>query len=399
MMIRILTSLATCLAMMITPQLRPLVGVSNGAPVLHTNEHGTCADQPRSQLPSRHFVFPRDHAAHAGYEVEMWRTFGRVTDDGGKSFDFAVNVSRFEIADSNSHTKARLGGWSARHFITTHFELLDDDTLAIRRGTTVDREDALGAAASEDRLAIVTHSVKYTMLKRLKNTATEFAITLRDPNDLDGLSLEQTPTANVVPLGPGGIMRTGSCVSNDAYAYALPFNATQGTLRIEGVTHRVKGSTWIEHEFAHQELAMSDAGWSRFEVQFDDGRSLDARFARDTNDDVVATSGVYIARDGKVTYLTSGTAETQLPPEAKPADARWHSAATDITYPALWYFLAKPGHLALATVEMTHDQENRASGRLPFYWGAIDVEKYSPPGGDHGHGFVELTGYTPQSKL
>jgi predicted secreted hydrolase len=189
-------------------------------------------------------------------------------------------------------------------------------------------------------------------------------------------------------------MRTGSCVSNAAYAYAYPRNATSGVLRFSGVDHHVTGSTWIEHEFAHRELATLDVGWDRFEVQFDDGRDVDARFARDRYGDVVATSGVFVAANGTVTYLSTGDAGRGLPP-----GSGWKSVETGVAYPSLWLFGVKPGHLGLATNEIEHDQEIREPGRTPYYWGAIVLERFQPPEGDHGHGFVELTGYAGKRAL
>jgi len=360
---------------------------------MHKASTPACGTDRALPLASRRFVFPRDDGAHDGYAVEWWRTFGRVTDDAGKRFDFSVNVSRFAIDARASTVHASASRWFARHLVTTSYELLDEQTLEVVRKTSVDREDGLDAAIGSDGLSIVSPVLTYASSQRARSSSGHFAIAVRDTSNTNRIALDQRPLRAALPLGPGGLMRTGSCASSEAYAYAYTRNATKGALRFHGVDHRVSGTTWFEHEFAQRELVARDTGWSRFEIQFDDGRDIDARFAHDRAGNVVATSGAFVAADGSITYLTSASVKTTLPPDARERDAIWHSDESDVTYPAMWFFLAKPSHLGLATVEMTHDQEIHEPGRAPYYWGAIVVEKYGPPGGDPGHGFVELTGY------
>jgi predicted secreted hydrolase len=159
-------------------------------------------------------------------------------------------------------------------------------------------------------------------------------------------------------------------------------------LRIAGVDHRVSGTTWIEHEFAHRELGPGDAGWNRYELQFDDGRELDARFTRDRAGNVVAVSGVFVSASGEITYLHNDDARV-----ANVFHTVWRSNASAVTYPSLWSLSVPFAHLGLATVEVALDQEARDIERTPYYSGAVVVERVGPPEGDRGHGFVELTGY------
>jgi predicted secreted hydrolase len=351
-------------------------------------EKAACEATREPGLAPRRFAFPRDDGAHDGYAVEWWRSFGRVADESGKLYDFSVNVSRFGVEARGAMVDAAKSRWAARDIITTAYELLDEQTREVVRGTFVDREGSLGAKASRDELAVVDGALHFASAGVRAADARRFTLSLHDSARTNALLIDQMPMKAALPLGPGGVMRTGSCVSNAAYAYAYPRNATHGVLRFHGVDHRVTGSTWIEHEFAHRELAALDVGWNRFEVQFDDGRDVDARFTRDAYGAIVATSGVFVAADGTVTYLSTGDAGSGLPPGSD-----WVSTQTNTSYPSLWLFGVKPGHLGLAVNEVDHDQEDREPGRTPYYWGAIDVEKFEPPGGDHGHGFVELTGY------
>jgi predicted secreted hydrolase len=358
-------------------------------------EKAACEATHAAGLAPRRFTFPRDDGAHDGYAVEWWRTFGRVRDDAGKTFDFSVNVSRFDVAATGASIDAANSRWATRHLLTVAYALLDEQTRDVVRGTFVDREGSLGAHVAHDRLSLADRALRFAGAQAPGSGVRRYTLRLHDAADTNALLVDQTPTNAALALGPGGVMRTGSCVSNAAYAYAYPRNATHGVLRFNGVDHRVTGSTWIEHEFAHRELAALDAGWDRFELQFDDGRDVDARFTRDAYGDIVATSGVFVAADGTVTYLSTGDAGAGL----FPPGSAWHSPESGASYPATWMLGVKPGRLGLATVEVAHDQEMRQPGRTPYYWGAIVVEKAAPPGGDPGHGFVELTGYAGGRRL
>jgi predicted secreted hydrolase len=384
--------IAIVLAVSLSAQTQAKPG--GGSFVTRAIEKAACEATHEPGLAPRRFIFPRDDGAHDGYADEWWRTFGRVTDDAGKNFDFSINVSRFGVDTTGAKIDADESRWSTRHLVTVIYELLDEQTREVVRGTFVDREGSLGAQFSRNQLSITDKTLRFVDSHAHGINAQRYTLSLHDAADANALLIEQTPTKGALPLGPGGVMRTGSCVANAAYAYAYPRTATHGAIRFNGVEHRVTGSTWIEHEFAHRELAALDVGWDRFEIQFDDGRDVDARFTRDEFGNIVSTSGVFVAASGKVTYLSSGDAGRGLPP-----GSAWKSAQTGITYPSLWILGVKPGHLGLATNEIEHDQELREPGRTPDYWGAIVVEKYQPPGGDHGHGFVELTGYAAKRLL
>lgn len=347
-----------------------------------------CRGNAGTKLAPRHFVFPRDDGAHAAFASEWWRTFGRVNDASGKRYDFDVNVSRFDVGSCGIARTA--GGWTSHAVIATTWEILDESGLVVRRGSQTEREGTFGAHAREDALDLAATDVRYG-----RTSASAHGTTYRLELDAgaDALAFRQEPGAPL-PLGPGGVMPTGSCATCEAYAYAYPRSATRGTLRIDGVTHAVTGSTWIEHEFAARELAATDTGWSRYELQFDDGRDLDVRFTHDAGGRVVATSGTFVSAAGAITYLRDGDARLQ-----NVMHTVWRSSPTGVTYPSLWSLSVPLARFSLATVELVLDQESRDAERSPYFAGAIVVERVGPPEADHGHGYVELTGYGAPVRL
>jgi predicted secreted hydrolase len=327
-------------------------------------------------------MFPRDDGAHDGFASEWWRTFGRVHDAKGKRYDFSVNVSRFAIGACDAAPVRSSSSWDATYLVATTYELVDEEALTVRREMHVERESPLGAAIGEDGLHLRTQYLRYAR----EPGASDFTLALDDAND--GLRLQQTRHDAALPLGPKGVMQTGSCTSCEAYAYAYTRVATRGTLRIDGTAHDVSGSTWFEHEFAHRELAAGDAGWNRYELQFDDGRDLDARFTRDRAGKTVLVSGTFVSASGAVTYLGGRDARA-----SNVLHTVWRSVPSGVTYPSLWFLSVPFAHLGLATVEVALDQEVREPMREPYFDGAVVVERVGPPPGDYGHGYVELTGY------
>jgi predicted secreted hydrolase len=71
--------------------------------------------------------------------------------------------------------------------------------------------------------------------------------------------------------------------------------------------------------------------------------------------------------------------------------ARWMSTHSGASYPVLWSLQVPPAGLDLICQAWLQDREivpERNS--RPFYSRMIEVERFPPPGGDRGAGFVEL---------
>jgi predicted secreted hydrolase len=355
----------------------------------HTRTARHCTMAPNvAAVRATTFRFPRDDAPHEGYAVEWWRSFGRVNDASGAAYDYHVDIQRFAVTTCSRESHVTASRWATNDILTMTYELLDERTRHVERAVNVERTGAFGAAIDAKTLDISGRFVHIRAIRHAANANARFAITWRT-SDVNAIDITQSATGPALPLGPDGVMVTGTCATCRAYAYAYPRTKTSGTLRIAGHPYAVVGSTWFEHEYAQHELASDDAGWSRYEIAFDDGRALDVRFTHDAGGATVATSGVFVAANGAVTYLHDGDAELR-----NVMKTSWRSDASGVTYPSLWSLrVGPPANLGLATVEVALDQESQSSERTPYYAGAIVVERVGPPEGDHGHGYVELTGY------
>ena len=340
--------------------------------------HGTTCGDPSTarELEPRPFVFPRDDGAHDDFAVESWRTFGRVRDMAGNSYDVAIVVERAWIGPCDDMRSS--GRWKAKRIVFASYALLDERTGRRAQQTFVEREGSLGAYDGRARLNLSIAGLRLSETGDTQEIRRRFTLHLRGANDAR-LAVVESPERAITPLGRRGVSETGACASCEAYAYAYTRNAANGTLAIGGATYAVAGSMWLTHEFAHRELGAGDSGYDRFDLTFDDGNALDARFTHGAEHQSTAVSATRIDTHGIASSLDGNAAsEANFPPSAT-----WRSVPSNVVYPSAWLVNG------LEIDPVVRDQEIYAAGRVPFYFGAIDATQQSGSG-PNGHGFVEL---------
>jgi predicted secreted hydrolase len=337
-------------------------------------------------LPARVFAFPQDDGAHDGYATEWWRTFGRLADATGNHYDVSLNVSRFAV---HARGASATGAWRVRHLFTLSYQMLDERTGRTFGDVRVEREGVLGGRAAIGHLEIELPGLR---VRGRNDTSRTFAFDVR-VRGVTVASLVEHP-ARALPLGPHGVMRTGSCDACVAYAYADPRSAASGTLAIDGSNRAVHGALWFEHEFAHHELAAQDGGWDRFDVTLDDGRAFDVRILRTNLGNAAFASGAYVAANGSVTYLAGDDASATVFPPTSTA----LGADSETRYPTSWNLSITAVGASFPTSPLARYQDVVARGRVPYYNGAISVED-DEHGGDAGYGYVELVGRSRKASL
>lgn len=188
----------------------------------------------------------------------------------------------------------------------------------------------------------------------------------------------------VPPLEPGLISFGPAGYS---YYYSRTRMETTGTLLVDGATHRVRGTSWMDHQWGDF-LVLAGGGWDWFAVTLDDGREVTISVIRDAGAARTVAYG---------TLVDAGGTSHHLPPEAFRLDSleTWRSDRTGIRYPSKWR-LDVPGaglHLALEPVMSDQELDTRPSTGVIYWEGVVSVLD-AQAGGDVGRGFVELTGYT-----
>ena len=327
----------------------------------------------------RSFVFPADHGAHDGFRTEWWYVTGNLFAADGRAFGVQLTFFRNALTADTVDSPSR---WRSSHVWMAHFALSDQRRGTFHYAERFAREGAglAGVSVAPFRVALED----WSLASRSEADFSPLHLVARDA----GLAVDLDLAAGKPPVlqGDRGLSQKGPEPGNASYYYSLTRLATRGTVTVAGENVAVAGETWLDREWSTSALGSELAGWDWFALQLDDGREL--MFYRLRRKDGASdpwSRGSLVAADGSSHPLLPAAIE--LDPLST-----WTSPSGAI-YPARWR-LAVPGEaLELELTPRVADQELAVTVR---YWeGAMKVTGTSHGRPIAGHGFVELTGYTP----
>jgi len=150
---------------------------------------------------------------------------------------------------------------------------------------------------------------------------------------------------------------------------------------------RVRGVSWMDHEFGSDELQRDQVGWDWFSVQLDDRREIMSYRLRMKDGSLAAeSSGSLVDARGRVRHLAGSGVVVD-------ATGAWTSPHTGAVYPSGWRVRVASAGLDAVLVPTVLDQELAGTAGGISYWeGAVDVRD-AVSGRRLGAGYVELTGY------
>jgi len=332
----------------------------------------------RMALPGWQYEFPRDHHRHADFKTEWWYFTGRLVDEDGGVFGYQLTFFRQGIRPPEER-----GGTTSRFILDdlkfAHFAISDVRAQQFHFQQKLSR-GAFGEAGFDEgnRLAWIDD----WSLELLPDG--NFALT----GNADGRKL-QLHLESAKPFaihGENGVSQKADGAGRASYYFSATRLATQGTLSIAGKDHIVRGESWLDREWASNQLTADQVGWNWFSLQFDDGTEL-MLYQMRTKDGGLDpnSSGTIIARDGATQHLQRD--DYQLTPVKF-----WSSKTSGGRYPIAWR-LAVP-KLDLQLDISTPLEEQELFLRPVAYWeGLIDVQGTRGHAPLHGHGYMELTGY------
>lgn len=324
------------------------------------------------------FSFPRDHAAHDGYQSEWWYYTGHVRVKDGRRFGYELTFFRVGLRPGDVRPGAAQSRWRGSQLYPAHLALTDERGQQFVHYEKFARE-ALGAGSASTSALDVhvdTWSLRGSSPFRMHAAAGGV-----------GVDFMQTPQKAPAIHGHDGISRKAACASCASHYYSLTRLHTTGTLTYGGQKLAIDGLSWMDHEFGSDELQPNQAGWDWFAIQLDDGREVMLYRLRQKDGSVTPqSSGSLIERDGRVRYLP-------LDAFAIEASGAWKSPHTGGVYPNAWHVRLPSANLDLTIVPTLADQElaNTSSG-VSYWEGAVDISDTA----SHrllGVGYVELTGY------
>ncbi|MBV8367379.1 MAG: carotenoid 1,2-hydratase [Candidatus Eremiobacteraeota bacterium] len=324
------------------------------------------------------FAFPRDHAAHFGFQSEWWYYTGHLKTRDGRRFGYELTFFRFGLRPGDPPPAAGQSRWRGNQVYPVHLAVTDESGQRFVYEERFARE-ALGMGrASDKRLDVAVETW------RLHGTA-PFRLTAQ--GDRIGVDLTQEAEKKPAVHGRDGASVKGSCATCASHYYSMTRLRTRGVLTYEGERLRVDGISWMDHEFGSDELQNDQVGWDWFSVQLDDRREIMLyRLRRKDGSLTPESSGSLVDARGGVRYLGRDDVVVE-------ATGTWKSPHTDAVYPSGWRVRVPSARLDVVIVPAVEDQELAdLAGGVSYWEGTVDVRD-ATRGNAVGVGYVELTGY------
>ena len=328
-------------------------------------------------LGPRPFEFPRDHGPHGRFRTEWWYFTGHLATPARRRFGFQLTFFRFALVPSATPRPSR---WAGRDVYMAHFAVTDVETGGFHAFERFAR-GAVGLAGA--------HATPFRVWVEGWEAASAaeafMPLRLRAARGAIALDVELRPGKPWVAQGDRGFSVKGDRPGNASYYYSFTRLPAAGSLRVDGVEHRVSGNAWLDREWSTSALGPGQVGWDWFAFQLDDGRDfMFYRLRRRDDAADPASAGVLVDAGGGVRRLAADDVDLEV------LDT-WTSPAGDAVYPARWSLRAPALGLAFEVEPLAADQEHR--GRFRYWEGAVRVRGAAGGSPVSGSGYVELVGY------
>lgn len=305
------------------------------------------------------FEFPRDHGAHDDQNIEWWYTTGHLTTGDHHRYGFELTFFRVRIPLTPQGTS-----WDLHNIHLAHFAITDVDRKDFRYYEKLNRGSRFTANAATGYLDVFNEGWRMTTARdgSWRMTASEG----NDSIELD-LRSRKPPAIHVE--------------HKSSNYYSLTRLDATGTINGK----QARGEAWFDHEFGSSQLRATKRGWDWYSVQLDNESELMLYVIRG-----VETGGSLITSDGHVIPIRADQIQIT-------SSRRWHSKKSGGTYPMDWSIAIPSLRITLQLDSLLDDQElvTRASTRVTYWEGAVDVQGSFDGVAARGEGYVEMTGYAP----
>jgi predicted secreted hydrolase len=313
----------------------------------------------REALPGYHYQFPRDHFEHEEFRTEWWYYTGNVTDERGERFGFELVFFR----EGETAAVEDKSAFALKDLYLAHAALTDAKGKRFVYEERLNRAGpgVAGASFAKSRAWNGNWSAQWNGENQtLDAIAERFRF-----------HLEVRPEKPFVINGENGVSQKAQGLGRASYYISFPLLAVVGTIQSDGVSHKVTGRAWMDHEWFTEQLAPDQVGWDWFSVQLDDKTELMLFELRHKDGSIDPySSGTFIDASGKARHLRRD--EFSLEPISYAGK-----------YPVEWHLRVPSLHVDLTCRAVLPNQ------KLKEYWeGAVN---YS--GTQTGVGYLEMTGY------
>jgi len=339
-------------------------------------------------IPGRKITFPADHFSHPAFKTEWWYYTGHLQTESGRRYGYQVTFFRFGVRDRQHESKEPP---LFTDLYMAHFALSDIEARKftfrerINRGIAgkVDGPGLHGkAGAAPDRYLVWNENWK------VEGDAKDHSIAVNDRGTRLRLSLQSLKPP--VLHGENGLSQKAEGRGRASYYYSLMRLRTGGELTIDGKTEKVRGLSWMDHEFGSNQLGADQLGWDWFSIQLDNNTELMLYLMRRRDGSVDPySSGTLVSANGTTRHLDLQDYHVDV------LD-RWKSPASGANYPIKWKVAVPAAALELEITPAFPNQEliTSRSTRVTYWEGVVGIKGKVGDKPVTGQGYVEMTGYS-----
>lgn len=333
----------------------------------------------RLALPGWQYEFPRDHHLHPDFKTEWWYFTGRLTDDKGSVFGYQLTFFRQGLRPPEMR-----GSTTSRFIVDdlkfAHFAISDI------RGQQFHFQQKLSRSAFEEAGFDATNNRLAWIDEWSLELASDGSFLLRAKDGALALQLQLQGSKPFAIHGENGASQKAEGAGHASHYFSATRLATAGTLNLDGRSLSVHGESWLDREWASNQLTANQVGWNWFSLQFDDNTEL-MLYQMRTRDGGLDpnSSGSFVTRDGATQHLKRD--DYQLTPTKY-----WTSKASTARYPIAWQ-LTVPKLNLQCTISTPLESQELVLRPVAYWEGLIDLQCTRDGTKLHGHGYMELTGY------
>ena len=334
----------------------------------------------RSALPGYEYHFPRDYFSHDDFRIEWWYYTGHLENDSGRSFGYQLTFFRVALDEKGKVNNS--SQWKIDHIYFAHMTLSDIENGKFYFFERINRAGLSQAGAESDQLKVWNEDWSLT------NNGQSHHLKAREGKVK--LDLQLTPSKPLVIHGNEGVSQKGETSGNASHYFTFTRMRTVGRVTLNDKEYKVKGLSWMDHEFSSNQLDQEQIGWDWFSVQLDNDTELMIYQIRKRNGTIENnSSGTWVDAKGRGMHLKFGEYSIL-------SDRQWVSEQSGTTYPSRWTLeVPKHGIRLEVTPEMLNQELHNLRSISTSYWeGSVKVSGSVKGQPVKGKGYVELVGYT-----
>ena len=336
-------------------------------------------------LPGRKLSFPADHYSHPDFKTEWWYYTGHLESERGKKYGYQVTFFRFGLRDRQRDVKDQPALFSELYM--AHFALSDVNQKKFFFRERINRGYGDKAGAETNRYLVWNEDWK------VEGDEKNHRIQVNDRKTQLRLMLKSLKSPAL--HGQNGLSQKGEGDGRASHYYSLTRMQTEGEITIDGKREKVRGFSWMDHEFGSNQLREDQIGWDWFSIQLDNDTELMLYLIRrkDGSPDPYS-SGTLIKADGTTKHLSLKDFRIDV------LD-RWKSANSGANYPMKWKVTVPLEDLVLEIMPAFPDQEliTNRSTRVTYWEGAVEINAIVRNRIVGGFGYVEMTGYAGRLRI